>query len=720
MPSTPRRKPVTSRLAAPLLVLSLGACGDAPTSSVSETDSSGTSAGDDTTTAEQPTTSDPTGVPVDSEGRYFLRIDDEPVPPVRLEMDRAKVIEVFGEEATKQIKLLDVDSTPLLNDVLARIQSSCGTKWDDYIPVVDEKLPQDPMHDCASTELGMTYGPNWKTSPQYAMVRLLTMTPRNANVAGTSLGPLWTYFHDPKKHNNAFGLSFEDLLAASLFCDAADLNNCVKQLNSFDQADHPEFINKEKELHTRPFIPLDVLADTLKTTLMLSHPNIANPEGKLPVTLYDALNDMKPLADKFGPVGSHPGLLMHDDFDGDGVDEFTTRSDALTADFMMKAIADSNLRLVEGIDASQGAGSMFVSTKQGPCVDAPADDPKKECPIPLNFDFNDPDKVQILGIAANPIVDMRMRISELDIAVPSCDGSHGDNVAACKTNLPEAPLGGEKYIWGQPLWSLERIVAQAAYATYKDRSFSHCFIGDDPCDARVSIGAPPDPAGWSVFTVTIGVQPPKPQFFWELLLGVAQVAIHDFTGPDVNDVDKDLNKTEILPAANGQPEIKEGEANPVFALRNLSIGLTAEEMIAQIRPNLQEQADFIARVILGKFWKHNDRLDFYYRRATDTGGAPTLFFVAPGDPRPDPTNPDELDKSGGYANPGFFADEKLADKLSSTVLPGVADTEHEKLQLPEGDTTVYMQDDEGRTYRLRFFVPAGGDPTEIVVHVRPV
>jgi hypothetical protein len=31
-----------------------------------------------------------------------------------------------------------------------------------------------------------------------------------------------------------------------------------------------------------------------------------------------------------------------------------------------------------------------------------------------------------------------------------------------------------------------------------------------------------------------------------------------------------------------------------------------------------------------------------------------------------------------------------------------------------------MQDDEKKVYRLRFFVPTGADPTEIVVHVRPV
>lgn len=707
MISSPRRPLSPTALALATLVLLAGACADPPATSDSDSaSSSGSSGASETTPTSEPTGSatDDTGPPALGEARYFLRIDDDPVPPVRLEMDRAKVLEVFGEAATKNIKLLDVNSDILLADVLSRIQSSCGTAWDDYVNTVnDEPLPQDPKHDCTTTELGQTYGPGWKTSPQYAMVRLLTMTPRNGNVAGTALGPLWTYFHDPKKHNNAFGLSFEDLLAASLFCEG-DLDLCVDQLNSFNQEQGKPYADKalEKVLQTTPFIPLDVLAATLKTTLMQSHPNINNPDGLLPVTLYDALYDMKPLADKFGPFGKpgdvdyHPGLLMHDDADDDGVDEFTTRSDALTADFKMAAIADSNLRLVEGVDASQGAGSMFISS-----------DPAS----PLAFDFLDEQKVQLLGIAPNPIVDMRMRIAESPDFIPSCDGSQGDGPTACKTNLPDAPLG-DKYIWSQPLWSLERIVAQAAYSTYKDRAFDYCFIEGAPCDAQVSIG--PDPAGWSIFAVKVGVTVPPPQFFWEMLLGVAQIAVHDFTGPDTKDVDKDLNKTEILPAADGKPEIAEGDANPIFALKSLPIGLTAEEMIAQIRPNLQDQAAYIANIILGKYWKHNGALDFYYRRAAPDA-PPVLFFVNKDDPRPDASGESLL--AYNYDKVGFFSDEQLTTKVSATQIDGVPETAHEKYRLPEGETVLYMQDDEQKAYRLRFFVPKSSDPTEIVVHV---
>lgn len=687
MPNAHRTPTRTFRLAAPLLVVLAGACGDEPATSASasasegETDATGTSAGDDTTTAELPTTGDPTGVPVDSEGRYFLRIDDEPVPPVVLEMDKAKVIEVFGDDALRKIKLLDVDSTPLLLNVLGQIQSACGDWWDESKSVPDSNdvdmdgntseliLKPPPPPNCAmGNSLGASFGDNWKTSPEFALVRLLTMTPATAVVKGTSLES----FEDVVFVDMGKNKDFRDVLFESMF-DASDMAT-----------------------KNTAFVPIPRLVEVLQTNLLGSHPYVnpktpehpegTNPGGKtLPITLYDAVNDMRPLADELGPQGGHPGVLLPDS------DGFVTQSDALTPDFLMRAVADSNLRLVEGIDASNGAGSMFISSAASP----------------LRFDFNDPDKVQMLGIADAPTMDMRLSLRESPAEIPSCTTNE-----ACKGNFPtdftssSHPMGGapvgDTYVWSTEPWLLEHIVARSGLLTYESRKpFKHCYFYIKAlCVFEVSIGTG-NPLGWSIFTDKIeDVDVPPPQYLWELLLEIAQIAVHDPTG-------------------DGIPDIQEGEAEPTYALKGVPIGLTAEEMIAQIRPNLQEQADFIANVILGKFWKHNDHLDFYYRRGED-GGAPMLFFIGPDDPRPSASDAGTLDETYAYASPGFFADEALSDKLSSTDLPGTDDTTHEKLQLATGETVVYMQDDAGQTYRLRFFVPDGADPTEIVVHVRPV
>src|SRR5690606_10987621 len=95
------------------------------------------------------------------------------------------------------------------------------------------------------------------------------------------------------------------------------------------------------------------------------------------------------------------------------------------------------------------------------------------------------------------------------------------------------------------------------------------------------------------------------------------------------------------PSNDPDLEIEEGMMRPVFALKGVPIGLTADEMIAQIRPTLQAQADKIADVILGNYWTSNSRLDFYYRRAGD-GGSPYLFFVGPEYKRPDADDPTKL------------------------------------------------------------------------------
>lgn len=678
MPS-PIRPSATFRLAAPLIVLTalapvVSGCADPPATTDDGTESGTASTGD---TDETPTTGDAedTTQPADDEARYFLRIDDSLPAPVVLEMDKAKVLEVFGEKAARQIKLLDVETTILLGTVLDSIQNACGNRWrlDSANPQHDCKNPQYIDWDGETAaqlkakygELGKTFPDNWKTSPEYAMVRLLSMTAANADVDGTALQRAAQYIAD---NPDVLKITFKSLLAQSLGVAITDA-----------------------------FIPRDKLTLALQQTLIASHPaatrtdpkdpnSPGDPAGKLPVTLYDAVMDMQPLSEKFSEVpGEHPGILLPDDAN------FTTKSDALTPAFRMKAIAESNLRFVEGVDASVGAGSMFVSS-----ADAP-----------LAFDFLDPEKVQMIGIAELPTVDMRMSITELDTLVPACVKTD-----ECMGNFPESPVGTD-HVWSTPLWSLERIVGVAGYFAYGDREYEQCFIKDGMlCDAGVWIGPskiaykppfPAGPTGWTQFKV-LDKQVPEPQYLWEMFLGIAQQAIHDPMG----------NDDYANPATNKADNIPEGGAKPVYALKGVGIGLTAEEMIAQIRPNLQEQAAFIARVILGNYWKNNARLDFYYRRVAE-GSPPALFFVNESD-RPS-------DSMGGlepyaYKQPGFFADAALTEKVSSKQVDGVSEADHEKFKLPEGETTLYMQDDEDKVYRLRFYVPPGGDPREIVVHVR--
>ncbi|MBL9103578.1 MAG: hypothetical protein JNL82_21705 [Myxococcales bacterium] len=737
MTSTPRRLTLPL-LAVPLLALWTG-CGDPPASGDDDGSSTGTTGdtGDVPTSGEPPTTGDETGPPTTEHAqRYWLHIDDTPPPPVVLELDKEKALEVFGEKAARNIHLIDVDSGPLIADVLGRIQSSCGDKWDDYNPnTADTQLPADPQHDCGQTPLGKTFGQTvleWKQSPEYQMVRLLTMTPRNAQVRGTVMEDMANLF---ASNDNNFGqLSFQDALAAIMFCPAKP-GETVDACRDKMKANNPNKVElhaQEAALHTRPFIDVSLLADTLRLTLLATHPNIANDEGLLAVTLYDALKDMQPLSEVYGPQGDHPGLLMPDDAD------FTTRSDALTDQFKMTATAASNLRRVEGIDASVGAGEMFLNA----IADEDTTDDVR--PPPLAFDFADEQKVKFEGLTDVPTVDMRMRITELNpgagpgelVPVPSCEGKEFDGDNACMQNVPgnDDPAFAQ-YVWQQPKWSLEYIIAHAAHAAYGQRKLDLCIIKLDPLcylGAYIGVDTPTktdpddknedpvldgvaDPPGWTYLPGLFqGLTFPAPQYFHEMLLNVAQQSLHDFSGPP-----QPNGNTKY---ADGIPEIDEGDLNPVFALKGVPIGLTAADMIKSIRSELAKQSDYIAGVILGKYWKNNARLDFYYRRATAVeagGGAPMLFFVGPSDLRPSKDDPEAI-SNYGYAKPGFFADRELTDKVSRTDIGGLKDSEHEKYQLQPGEQTLYMQDDEARNYALHFFVPDNPDPTEIVLRIEPL
>ncbi len=172
------------------------------------------------------------------------------------------------------------------------------------------------------------------------------------------------------------------------------------------------------------------------------------------------------------------------------------------------------------------------------------------------------------------------------------------------------------------------------------------------------------------------------------------------------------------PTGDGVPDLAEGKAEPVFALRGVGIGLTSDEVLEKLRPTLQSQAAEIADIILGRYWLNNDPLDFFYRRDVP-GGQPYLYFVAAADLRPDDQG-SNTPRPYGYDQPGFFSDPALSEaaRVSSKSVSGVNDTTHEKYKLPRGASTLYMQGEGGAVYQVDFYVPIDGDPVEISAEVK--
>lgn len=574
---------------------------------------------------------------------FQISIDDTRDEGIEVEIDKRNALDVFGESAAQQVRLFELDTTALLQNIIDQIQDACGTWWRNDSPV--------PGHDCTLTPLGQSFGLSWRNSPQFALIRLLTMTPANARVTGTSLESIKSIFDE---NPGTFSFDFPDVLATSLGI-----------------------------ARTETFVPTNRLIIALQQHLLGTHPEIGNVEGTLAITLHDALLDLAPLADKLGPVGSapwadvgeHAGVLIPDDR------TFTTQAALLSPQFRMHLTAESNLRWVSGLDLSKGVGHMLVS----------------DTDAPIRLDFTDPNAFEVTGIANYPAIDLRFAISELVGAVRSCD-----EAPACQSNYPP-PMGtpvGMDTIWTIAPFLLEPIIAKSSFLTYERRELSTCFfILGDMCRFGIDVGQNGTPAGWSVLTDRISTGGTlKSQFLWELVTEVAQVAIHD-------------------PDGDGAPDLDEGAIHPAYALRDVGIGPTGEQIVANIRATLQSQATQIAQIVRGPYWKNSDALDFFYSRIGPEGDA-CLFFVAESDRRPEERDR-EVPRPYAYENPGFFNSPHLSEesKVSSKIIPLAEDITHEKFCPSPGDTTLFMQDDENVTFEVRLHV-GSQKPLELTADVK--
>src|SRR5690606_32458197 len=273
-------------------------------------------------------------------------------------------------------------------------------------------------------------------------------------------------------------------------------------------------------------------------------------------------------------------------------------------------------------------------------------------------------------------VDLRVRLQEHLGFVPSCVGD-----PPCQDNLPGDPVD-ETSVWALPPWELEHTVTAAAKLDYDERVYFRIYVNGL---AQVHIGQESAPPGWVHYEIQNGLgDPPGDQYLWEMVLEVAQVALH-------------RTPWNVFP---------EGAANLAFTVRDVPVGLTGDEATEAVRPFLQEQAPLLSDLLLGNYREDNDPVDVYYRRGDD--GLPYLFFVAADDLPANVEYP--------YATPGLFADPELTTKLSALQVPGVHDEAHEKLALSPGETVVYFADDAGQVFRLRAVMPEGDD-SEIEVFV---
>ncbi len=575
-----------------------------------------------------------------AEETYFLRIraGDER-PTVLMELDKEGVNEVINEDIQREIVLTELDPTILLENTLDEIKAACGTEW---------RSKDSPTYNCDLTALGRSFvGPDgtWRTSPEYAMVRLLTMTPKNANVEGTSIGEMKSL---------ADGINALPLIGSF----AGDFGDILAE--TLDIGVHQEVLGTAE------------VAIALRDGFVGTHPyTTRNPPNSLipllPVTLYDAMNNLSPMGVSMGPdaASGHPGVMdpSSPPF-AEVIDEDT---------FRMIVEGTSNLVWHDGIDLSAGSKDYIATVVDtiGPAFDDV-----------VEFDFGDPNRFQIEGLVPNPVADLTFTLYESPDFVNACV-----NDDACKNSLPGMPRNNAS-VWSYDPWLLESIFAAGGYLTYNTRVANVCYpfsiLGG--CPATIHLGQNGDPPGWSEFSVLFNLgNPPDPQYVWEMLTEVAQVVQHENVTPT---------------------PIPEGAATVKFTVQDVPAGVSAESLRTEISSYLADQASLLADRLLGDYFANNGAVDFFYRRGND--GQRALYFVHPDDPLPQTYNYDTV---GFYSSPDLGA----SNRVSTTTIAGSGDSVHEKLAITAGTQTVYLADDTGGTYRLR--IEANNDSDEITVHV---
>ena len=458
------------------------------------------------------------------------------------------------------------------------------------------------------------------TQPEWNLYRLLNMTPDTADLRGSAVEDLLDL-------GSAIGLPSPRLLAELLDIDL-----------------------------TAPFVDIEIAAQVLLERLVATHPNVGlDPDTGEPVvsiTMYDVLEDLAPLAQRLGPAGDHPGILTGQ-----------TRAQVLEPGFLMTLEANSNLTQYDAIDASAGRKD-YLFALEGEQV--------------LTFDFLDEQTFTVVGLVAEPAVDLQVALQE-----------HPDFLAAGGAREarpdPERPgfARGDGAFWDIAPWYLDATIAETAYRQYHDRFASM----DYQRTLRYDVSSIEDAAvlgwerGWVQIMTSADIgNPPPPLYIWDLLMEIAQIRLHD----------------------GGIPE---GDADVSFLLEALPVGLEADELIEALRPSLQDQEAELSELLLGSRGLATSGADLFYVPGTDAG---YLLFVAPEDAPGAPY---------GWQNPGFFADAALTQKVSTRQpLPGVDDDTHEKVLAAAGDVH-YIQDDQAQTYRLRVL---SADPQGARIVVEPV
>ena len=415
-------------------------------------------------------------------------------------------------------------------------------------------------------------------------------------------------------------------------------------------------------------VPTELTAEAVLTNVISTHPNTqlrrgpvtaSNPEGlypvapnSIPVSLADVASNFANLAERFGPAAANPKNPEAPRHPG-----FIRSASGLVAaeeNFRMTVRANLNALPYKGVDANLASEASVSSTASQ---------------IETLFDFSDPDWLRLEGLAEDlALEELIMVIYENDTFIPG------------GVSREPLPLGNSP-VWATPAWQFEHLIADAARRKAAEIP-AHCSAygpegSVEPPFEAVNVCI--DATGWTEIDVDESVvlenPPPEPSYFWDILLEVAQTRLHD-------------------------GDIPEGAADMEVTLRDVPIGITTADLVAQIRQNLAANPTGLLDIAQLLTESTTGEADFYYYVPTEETPAELrgdyLYFIAPEDiPENEEGQPA---RPYAYEYVGFFADPALTEKVSWAIAID-GDTEHEKVRIEPG-MVLYMQDDQGRRFSI--------------------
>jgi len=373
------------------------------------------------------------------------------------------------------------------------------------------------------------------------------------------------------------------------------------------------------------------IVDALIDNVVGSHPNAQfDEETGRPIfvlSLYDVLRDLETLGERLGPVGDHPGLVG-----GGG-----THGDLLEPGFAMNVTATSQFTRYDGVDASRDAKDfLFLLPPDTPAV---------------TFDFEDPSTFTVVGMKDEPTIDFQFQVyGILEHIAPGTE----QYANPAPPPFAEGFYFGSSEAWSIPRYFDERVITESAFRIYHEQfadtgyEYTHVYdAGNIDEVATVHWDR-----GWLTITTKGDLgSPPPPAYIWDLVLDVVQERALDGG---------------IAPFGGSL----------LFDMAAIPVGLDADQLIAQLRPTLQEQAVEMSDVLVGREQIAASGADFVFQPG---------FLVF--------RSPDDSAAPYGYANPGFFADAALTERVSE-----IADGHHRAPTTP--GATYYFEDDEAVVYRV--------------------